>query len=91
MGLALPRAGGVERGLPVEVEDGLPCVVERGKVGTHTGGFSVGIHGVDGEGVEVAVGGVGRWGEEWVGVIVDCGDGGDLLGEGGIDGGIGGL
>ena len=77
----------VEWGLPVEVEDGLPCVVERGEVGTHAGWVGVGIHGVDGEGVEVAVGGVGGWGEEWVGVIVDGGDGGDFGGEGGVDGG----
>jgi len=90
-GFELLEAGGVERGLPIEMEDGLPCVVERGKVGTHTGGFSVRVHGVDGEGVKVAVSGVGGWGEEWVCVVVDGGDGGDLLSERGVDGEIGGL
>ena len=71
--------------MSVEVEDGLPCVVERGEVGAHAGGVGVGLHVVDGEGVEVTVGGVGGWGEEWVGVVVDGGDGGDLRGQGGVD------
>ena len=86
-GFELFEAGGVEWGLSVKVEYGLPCFVECGEVGTHAGGVGVGFHVVDGEGVEVAVGGVGGWGEEWVGVIVDCLDGGDLGGQGGVNGG----
>ena len=81
------EAVGVEWRVAVEVEDGLPCVVERGEVGADACGVGVGLHVVDGEGVEVAVGGVGGRGEEWVGVVVDGGDGGDLGGEGGVDGG----
>ena len=67
------------------MEDGLPGFVERGEGGAEAGGVGVGFHVVDGEGVEVAVGGVGGWGEEWVGVVVDGGDGGDLGGQGGVD------
>ena len=85
-GVELFEAGVVEGREAVEVEDGLPCVVECGEVGAHAGGVGVGLHVVDGEGVEVAVGGVGGRGEEWVGVVVDGGDGGDLCGEGGVDG-----
>jgi hypothetical protein len=66
------------------VEDGEPCVMERGECGAHAGRVGVGLHVVDGEGVEVAVGGVG-WGEERVGVVVDGGDGGDVGGQGGVD------
>jgi hypothetical protein len=90
-GVELRLAGGVERRLAVEVEDRLPCVVKRGEVGAHAGGIGVGLHGVDGECVEVAVGGVGRRGQHGVGVVVDGGDCGDLCGDGGIDGGIAGL
>ena len=84
-GFELFEACGVEWWLAVEVEDCLPGFVERGEVGTHAGGVGGGFHVVDGEGVEVAVGGKGRWGEEWVGVVVDGGDGGDLGGQGGVD------
>jgi len=79
------EASGVEGRLPVEVEDGLPGFVERGESGAQAGGVGGGFHVVDGEGVEVAVGGVGGWGEEWVGVVVDGGDDGNLGGQGGID------
>ena len=68
------------------MEDGLPGFVERGEIGAHAGGVGGGLHVVDGEGVEVAVGGVGGRGEEWVGVVVDGGDGGDFGGQGGVDG-----
>ena len=80
---------GGEGWIAVEVEDGLPCVVECGEVGAHACGVGVGLHVVDGEGVEVAVGGVVGRGEEWMGVVVDGGDGGDLSGEDGVYGGGG--
>ncbi len=79
-GFELFEAVGVEGRGAVEVEEGEPCVVERGEGGTEVGGVGVGDHVVDGEGVEVAVGGVGGRGEERVGVVVDGGDGGDLGG-----------
>ena len=63
--------------------------MERGEVGAEADGVGGGLHVVDGEGVEVAVGGVGGWGEERMGVVVDGRDGGDLCGEGGVDVGVG--
>ena len=85
-GFELFEAGGVERGLTVEAEECEPCVVEGGKFGAHAGGVGVGLHVVDRKSVEVAVGGVGGRGEDWVSVVVDGRDGGDLGGEGGVDG-----
>jgi hypothetical protein len=87
-GFELRLAGGVERRLEVEVEDGLPRVVKCEQVGTRAGGVGVGLHGVDRECVEVAVGGVGGRREQRVGVVVDGRDGGDLRGNGGGDRGI---
>jgi hypothetical protein len=86
----MSKAGGVEWRLLIEVVESLPCVAKRGKVGTHAGGIGIGIHGVDGEGVEVAVGGVVGRREKWVGVVVDGGDGGDVCSQGGVDGGVAG-
>ena len=76
----------VERRLPVEVEDGLPRIVKSLQIGARADGVGVRLHGVDGEGVEVAVIGVGRGREHGVRVIVDGWNGGDLRGESGVDG-----
>lgn len=85
-GFELFEAGGVEWWLPIEVEDCFPCFVERREIGAHAGGVGVRLHVVDGESIEVAVGGVSWWREDWVGVVVDGGDGGYLVGEGWVDG-----
>ncbi len=77
---------GVERDGQVDAPESLPGGGKLGVVGAPGDGVGLGLHVVDGEGVEVPVGSVGGWGQDWVGVVVDGGGGEDVGVEFGIEG-----
>ena len=84
-GVEAGEGGGVEGRCALEAEEGAPGRGELRVVRTPGEWVGLRFHVVDGESVEVAVGGVFGRGEHGVGVVVDGGDGGDLFRESGVD------